>query len=115
MSDMGVTIDTTELDRIMRDLNVNTNEAVKSIAFDVEGEIKKVATDMKIYKSGAFISSIKAEYIGGELSGWWVTDGVDYGIWQEIGHHNVPARPSFSTGVENVSGRLAEQFKRLFK
>ena len=107
-------VDTAELDRILRDLDKNTGEALASVAFDVQGEIVVVATQMDIYDTGAFIGGITAtEKTPGKM--WWVHDQVLYGIWQELGHHNVPARPSFSTSVENVSKRLAKHYKDITK
>jgi hypothetical protein len=110
---MSVRLDTAKLDQIMRDLGVNTEEGIKVTAFEAEGQIKQQINIMDIIDTGAFLNSVHTERKDAKL--YWVADGVDYGVYQELGHHNVAARPAFAQGIENTGNVLAKNFERLFK
>ena len=106
---VSVKLDTTVLDNIMRDLDINTDEAVQSVAYDVEGDAKiKAPVD-----TGALKNSIHTEKQKSKL--YWVADGVNYGVYQELGTYKMAAQPFMGPAVEVVAGRLAEKFKRLFE
>lgn len=96
----GIKLDMKRLDEIARKLDTNRENALKRIAFQVEAHIKKYIQQKHIIDTGAYFNSILAEPINPEL--WWVHDGVDYGIWQEFGHHNVAPRTAFTPAVEDT-------------
>ena len=106
---VSVKLDTTVLDNIMRDLNINTDEAVKSIAYDVEGDAKiKVPV-----KTGNLKSSIGVRPIKSKL--YWVEAKADYAAYVELGTYKMSAQPYLGPAVEVAAKRLSEQFKRLFE
>ena len=105
----GITLDTRRLDEIARSLDMNTDQVLRSLAFQVEAEAKKRAP----VDTGALKSSIMTNRKG---KGWyWVQDGVEYGIYQELGTHKMRAQPFMVPAVEAVLRFLADRFKGLFK
>jgi len=105
----GVTLDTRRLDEIARGLDMNTDQVLMALAFQVEGEAKKRAP----VDTGALRNSIMTNKKG---KGWyWVQDGVEYGIYQEFGTRKMAAQPFMVPAVEAVRRWLASKFKDLFK
>lgn len=105
----SVKLDTTVLDRITRDLDVNTSEALQSIAFQVEAEAKPLSP----YDTGALRSSLHTEKKGKNL--YWVADGVEYGIYQELGTYKMAAHPFMVPAVEKVIRFIHTKWGGLFK
>ena len=108
-----IRLDTRELDRICRELDMNTDQVLRSISFQVEGEAKdKAPVDL-----GALKGSIKVEKKG--KNKYWVQDGMDYGIYQELGFHHWKSGQFIQNAfmvpaVEKVRKYLADRFKGLF-
>lgn len=103
-----VKIDTQILEALIKDLGTNTDGAIRSIAFDIAAEAKILAP----WKTGALSGSINMKKINsGE---YWVQDGVDYGLYQEMGTYKMAAHPFLRPAVEKIGRQLEERFKRLF-
>ena len=106
----SIKLDTKRLDEIARKLGTNADSAVKSIAFQIEGIAKTLAP----VDTGALKGSLHSERIQEAL--WWVGDGVDYGIYQELGTYKMAAHPFLIPACETVSRQIGAEFeKELFK
>lgn len=118
---MTTKLDTRVLDAIASSLDMNTDNVLQSVAFQVEAEAKKRAPrdplrppmDMTVPVTGALRNSIHTEKKKRGL--YWVADGVEYGIYQELGTSRMQARPFMVPAVEKVRGYLDDMFARLFK
>jgi len=77
-----IRLDTRKLDQIMSTLDFDTDQVVKWLAFQVEAGAKMRAP----VDTGALRSSIRTDRAGQGV--WRVEDGVEYGIYQELGFHH---------------------------
>lgn len=102
-------LDTRKLDAIAAGLGVNTDQALASIAFQVEGEAKVRAP----VDTGALKNSLHTEKKRRGL--YWVGDGVEYGIYQEMGTHKMAAQPFLVPAVEAVRRYIDKMFEGLFR
>ncbi len=75
-------LDTSGLDKILAEMEPRAREIVKGAAFEVEAKAKTLAP----VDTGALRNSIETEQAGNLT--WQVHDGVEYGLWQEIGFHH---------------------------
>jgi phage gpG-like protein len=85
-----VILDTDKLDEHISELAGRIEDQTRAVAFQAERMMKENADIMDIYDTGALINSIAVEEDGKTFR---IGPHVDYAIWQEFGHHNVPARP----------------------
>ena len=109
-----ITLDTTVLDALVRNLDRDIAGVVASIAFKVEGAAKDNIIMKDIIDTGNLLGETRAIMIEPDL--WWVVDGTEYGIYQELGTYKMPARPFMTPAVEAVSNQVAEIVaKELFK
>jgi HK97 gp10 family phage protein len=108
---MSVTVrlDTRVLDALAKNLDTNTDGALKALAYQVEGQAKSLAP----VDTGALKGSIWTDRKRAGL--YHVSDGVEYGIYQELGTSRMAAHPFMVPAVEGVAGEVAERFKELFK
>lgn len=97
-----VTLDTRELDRIAAHLGVNVERALASIAEAVQAQ----AVSRAPVATGALKNSIATEQKSRFL--YWVADGVEYGIYQELGTSRMAAQPFMVPAVENVRRQVAK-------
>lgn len=97
-----VTMDTRRLDELARKLGVNTERALAAIAEQVQGE----AASRAPVDTGALKNSIAAEKKARFL--WWVADGVEYGLYQELGTSRMTAHPFMVPAVESVRKQVAK-------
>lgn len=104
----GVKLDTSVLDAIARDLDTNTDNVLKSIAFQVEAQAKPLAP----VDTGALVNSINTE--NKEKNLYWVSDGVEYGIFQELGTHKMAAHPFMVPATEQVGRYIDDRWGVLF-
>jgi len=101
-------LDTRVLDAIAKGLDKNNDQVLGSVAFQVEAEAKVRAP----VDTGALKNSIHTEKKKPGL--YWVADGVEYGIYQELGTHKMSARPFMKPAVEKVQQYLADLYRKLF-
>jgi hypothetical protein len=78
----GIRLDTAELDRLTAELTPKAERVIKSTAFAVQGEAAKRAP----VDTTALATSINAKPVQTLL--WRVSDGMEYGIYQELGFHH---------------------------
>lgn len=111
MANVGnVRLDTKELDALARGLRMNTQNAIAAIARQVEAQTKSNIITKDVIDTGAYLNSIMSEEINRNT--WHVHDGVEYGIYQELGTHKVSARPTMTPAVETVSNQVEGIIKK---
>ena len=109
-----VKLDTRKLDVLIAQTDPRAQAIVSGAAFSVQGKAQALAP----VDTGALKNSIHAEQKGPLL--WWVADGVEYGIFQELGHHTksgsfVPAQPFMVPAVEWVRPQFQKSWRELCK
>lgn len=132
------TLDTRELDRILKAMPSKRDEIVAKAAFEIEDKAKKLAP----VDTGALMSSIftKTKRSNGYRtacgnaqnknpkakmlpeSEFEIKDGealvgspMEYAFWVEIGHHKVNSRPFLGTAFEMVKAKFDKMLKELVK
>ena len=120
-----IILDTRKLDAISRSLKTSTDRVLHSIAFEVEGEVKKsmhgggtphrasAAGSPPNIDTGALINSIKTRRVKQGL--YHVEDGVEYGAAHELGTSRLPPRPFMVPAVERVRKDVIRKWKGLIK
>jgi hypothetical protein len=111
---MKVKLDTARLDALIRAQPERANRIVRSGAFAVQGH---AVTDAPI-DTGALRASIMANEQSNLV--WWVSDGVEYGIYQELGFNHVGSgafiqHPFMIPAVEAVRTQYNAMWKDFFK
>jgi HK97 gp10 family phage protein len=104
-----VKLDTRALDKLAASLNMETDRVIASAAFQVEAEAKVRAP----VDTGALKNSIHTEPKGNKT--YWVSDAVEYGIYQEFGTHRMSAHPFMMPAVEKVRKLLDKMFAEIVK
>ena len=90
-------LDTTKLDALIKQAPEKARNIVARTALAVEGKAK----DLAPYEFGALMNSITTKPVGPFT--YWVHDGVEYGIYQELGTSRMAAQPFMVPAVEQVS------------
>jgi len=103
-----IKLDTRILDRMARDLNRNTDRVIATIAHQVEAEAKQLAP----VDTGALKSSIHTGRVG--VAHYVVADGVEYGIYQELGTSRMAAHPFVIPAVESVGRQIVDRWGPIF-
>lgn len=103
-----VRIDTKALDHLRSQLGANFDEALLSAAFQIEGEAKILSP----VRTGALKNSIHVEKIQKEQ--YIIGDGVEYGIYQELGTSRMAARPFLVPAFEKVINYINNLIKGVF-
>src|SRR5574343_1106457 len=93
---MAVRLDTSKLDRIIATFPAEAEAVVKAGAEAVQG----YAASRAPVDTGALRASIQAQKRGNLL--YWVADGVEYGIYQELGTYRMRAQPFMVPAVERA-------------
>lgn len=106
----GIYLDTSKLDQITADLKPKASNIVRRTAFAVQQKAQELAP----VETGALKNSIMAEEKDSPLA-WWVHDGVEYGIYQELGTSRFAAQPFMVPAVEAARAEFEEGFKELFE
>ena len=105
---MTVRLDTAKLDRIIATFPKESEQVVKSGALAVQG----LAANAAPVDTGALRNSIKATRKDDLL--WWVHDGEDYGIYQELGTSRMSAHPFMVPAVERAQKAYTALWIALF-
>ena len=119
ISGHGMVLDTTVLDRITRELKPKAHNIVMTYGNLVMSDSAKNAPVASMETSG---------YIGGALRGsitsesrmtddltFTVSDGVEYGVYQEFGTSKMAAQPFMRPAIEKWRERFLTAFSELFK
>jgi hypothetical protein len=108
-------LDTRVLDRMIAEHEREASQIVRGGSFAVMGHaIDKAPVDL-----GALKNSIEAEERKGPLD-WWVHDGMEYGIFQELGfHHYITGvfiqNPFMVPAVEKVRPEWNKNWRDFFR
>lgn len=108
MDVVRVDIDTRILDKFARSCNMSTDQAVRAAALQVEGVAKNLAP----VDTGALKNSIHTERKG-EME-YTVGDGVEYGIFQELGTHKMPAHPFLIPALKRVVKFINDEVEKAY-
>jgi HK97 gp10 family phage protein len=103
-------LDTRVLDRMIAEHEREASQIVRAGSFAVQGH----AQDKAPVDTGALKNSLEAEERSGPLA-WWVHDGVEYGIYQELGTSKMAAQPFLTPAVEIVRRRWGDMWKDFFR
>jgi HK97 gp10 family phage protein len=103
-------LDTRILDRMIAEHPEEAAKIVRAGALAVQG---RAVTNAPV-DTGALKSSIDAEEKDGPLN-WWVHDGVEYGIYQELGTSKMAAQPFMVPAVEAVRPDWRRNWREFFK
>jgi hypothetical protein len=107
-------LDTKELDRLIGELETKADGVIRATAFQVQGE----AATRAPWKTGYLSDSIHVEPKGRLL--YWVADGTEYGIFQELGHHArngkfITPHPFIVPAVESVRAQFNQMIAEIFR
>ena len=104
-----MSLDDRKLRKIMATLDPRAEQILGSSAFAIEGGAKMRAPVM----TGALRNSLHTEKKG-HLH-YRIADGVEYGIYQELGTHRMAAQPFLIPAVEEERPYLNKRWAELFK
>jgi hypothetical protein len=82
-----IKLDTSVLDRMIAQVPGNAERVTAEAALSIEAETKKNIRGWGLIDTSALLNSIKAEKKGSAF--WEVHDGVEYGVYWELGHKNI--------------------------
>ncbi len=97
---MRVRLDMSGLEELSRRSGKAFDQIIGRAAFDIETEAKKMAP----VETGALRASLNAERVG--EAHYIVSDGVEYGVFQELGTSRMAAHPFLVPAFEMVVRRL---------
>lgn len=103
----GIRIDTAKLDEMIARLPERTDEVLRSTALAVQGRAASIAP----VDTGALANSIEYEKIDPTL--YEVHDGVEYGIYQELGTYKMRAQPFMVPAIEWARSQFDRAWKEL--
>lgn len=107
----GVQLDTKVLDKLTAEMKPRAGRIIERYGnMMVAGSIKRAPID-----TGALINSISANSkMIADLT-FRLQDGVEYGVFQELGTSKMSARPFMRPTIEEFKQRFYNAFKDLFK
>ena len=114
-------LDTKKLDELIAKNPTRAKRVIKESTFQVEAwykervprDLQRPPKDMRRKVTGNLRNSIDSTF---ENSGFMgiVSDGVEYGIYQELGTSRIPARPALKPAIERLAKLWIEKWKELF-
>lgn len=109
-----VVLDTKRLDMIMNGLNTKANQVLDVGASQIEAGWKRYIVEKDVIDTGAYLGSVgvREEHEPFERV---ISDGVEYGIYQEFGTSHLAARPCAGPAVEDERGPFSRAWEALFK
>lgn len=108
-SSVSVQKDTRVLEKILAQLHPKTEAVLRDAAFRIQADAAIHAP----YDTGALSNSMTAE--PDTPLTWIIRDGVQYGIFNEMGTVKMPARPFLVPAVEAERSRgFVDAFRALF-
>jgi len=114
---MSVTVklDTRALDIMLAKVPGNTEQIVEQAARAVAAEAQKNIRGWPLIDTGALLNSIEAE--PKKRGVWIVHDGVEYGVYWELGHKNIFLRryarkPFLGPAIAFVSAKFTQLIAR---
>lgn len=110
-----VKLDTTKLNQLIASVPDQSDKIVKQAAFMIEQRAKMNITGWPLVDTGALLNSIEAEKMRQGV--WHVHDGVEYGLFWELGHKNLFMRryvrkPFLGPAVQYVTALYGQMFAK---
>jgi HK97 gp10 family phage protein len=106
----GVKLDTAVLDKITAELKPKAREIIETYGTLMAGDAAKGAP----VETGALRSSITSEsHMESDLT-YVVQDGVEYGVFQELGTSKMAAQPFMVPSIEKWREKFYKAFEGLF-
>jgi HK97 gp10 family phage protein len=102
-------LDITILNRITSELRPKASEIIRRTAFTVQGKAQQLAP----VDTGALKNSLHTEIKDPLMA--IVADGVEYGIYQELGTYKMAAHPFLTPAIESERQGWEEAWRELFK
>ena len=96
----SIKLDTRKLDALARGLEVGTGKALGAVAREVQAVAMANIITKDIIDTGAMLNSMATTWKSKGF--FWVHDGVEYGVYHELGTHKISARPFMVPAVEAV-------------
>lgn len=111
----GVRLDTSRLDQLLMSIPGDADEIVGKAAMLIEQQAKSNIRGWQLIDTGALLNSIMAERV--KRGRWLVHDGVEYGLYWELGHRNLFLRryvrkPFFTPAIMYVGAKFAQMFQQ---
>lgn len=107
----GAVIDTRVLDQITTEMKPKAAKIVNKYGLAILSDAAQLAP----VDTGALRNSLTSESgMTGELT-YTIQDGVEYGVYQELGTSRMAAQPFLIPAIEAWSQRFQDAFKELFK
>ena len=108
-----IEINTQKLEKFANSQDISTDLALKETAYQVEG----LAENKAPVRTGALKNSIHTEKVSHE--DYRVADGVEYGIYQELGTYKMAAHPflipALKTAIQQIYDAVAREFEKVLK
>ena len=108
---MKVKIDTAKLDAIVANLHPGTARIVNTYGTAMAGKAGMNAP----VDTGALRNSIPAESHMSGSAKYTIQDGVEYGVYQELGTSRMAAQPFLVPAIESLANAFLNAFAGLFK
>lgn len=86
--------------------------AVEKVARDIAAHWQQNIRDVGAVDTGAYLNSVEAERLTDQT--WVVHDGVEHGVYVELGTHHMPARPCAQPAIATVKQTLGPTFSGIF-
>ena len=132
-----ITLDTTVLDRIVKEMPEKTHKAVRTLAFQAEGYMKMfAAVDTSAMRNSIAVSMLRGGDASGAQSAARAASGeaeitplpkppndysayigpqVDYAIYQEFGTYRMASHPFVMPGIDMAARDFEHVWGDLFK
>ena len=111
---ISVKLDKRRLDMLSGGLKAKEQAVLDKAAFDVEALWKENIVAKGVVDTGAYLNSVHAGP-GENEHQRIISDGVEYGVYQEFGTVAVPARPCATPAVAEVEKGFAKAFEELLR
>jgi hypothetical protein len=111
VANVTVKLDTAKLNQLIASMPERADKLTADAAYLIEGGAKMNIQAWPLIDTGALLNSIQAEK---KKSGRWIIhDGVEYGVYWELGHHNIFTRhymrmPFLGPAVVAVTNKFTE-------
>jgi HK97 gp10 family phage protein len=109
----GIVLDTRVLDKITAEMEPRAWSVINKYGWEIASEAAKLAP----VDTGALRSSLLSEsgFVSEDKLTFTIQDGVEYGIFQELGTSKMAAQPFLVPAVEAWTQRFLAAFSELFK
>lgn len=99
MANITVRVDTNRITALLNGLGPRAESVLDVAARQVEAGWKQNIVAKNVIDTGDYLNSVHVEQSHPPFERT-IADGVDYGIYQEYGHHRVAARPCATPALE---------------